>query len=171
MHVQEACVMIAVQDLFEVHLTVTDLDRAVEFYRDVLGFRLAHVVPERQAAFFWIGSVGSAMLGVWGSGAGPQRMALHTAFRTSVADVVAAPSALRSAGITPLDFDGQPTDQPVVFAWMPAASVFFHDPDGHLLEYIAMLPGQPHPEQGIVRWREWESTHRAVTSESSQTQR
>lgn len=26
--------MIAVQDLFEAHLTVTDLDRSVEFYRD-----------------------------------------------------------------------------------------------------------------------------------------
>ena len=37
--------MIPVQNLFEAHLTVTDLDRAVEFYRDVLGLRLAHVVP------------------------------------------------------------------------------------------------------------------------------
>src|SRR5213594_3005542 len=70
-------------------------------------------------------------------------MALHTAFGARLADVIAAPSALRSAGIMPLDFDGQPTDQPVVFAWMPAASVFFHDPDGHLLEYIAMLPHEP----------------------------
>ena len=47
---------------------------------------------------------------------------------------------LRSAGITPLDFDGRLTDEPVVLAWMPAASIYFHDPDGHLLEYIAMLP-------------------------------
>jgi lactoylglutathione lyase len=44
--------MIPVQNLFEAHLTVTDLDRAVEFYRDVLGLRLAHVVPAQQAAFF-----------------------------------------------------------------------------------------------------------------------
>jgi hypothetical protein len=33
---------------------------------------------------------------------------------------------------------------------MPAASVFFHDPDGHLLEYLAMLPHQPRPEAGVV---------------------
>ena len=164
--------MIPVQHLFETHLTVTDLDRAVEFYRDVLGLRLAHVVPARQAAFFWIGPAGNAMLGLWGTGSGPQRMALHTAFRASLADVVAAPSALRSAGIMPLDFDGQPTEQPVVLAWMPAASVFCHDPDGNLLEYIAMLPDTPHPEQGIVPWQEWELTHRAsVTSKSSQTPR
>jgi lactoylglutathione lyase len=164
--------MIPVENLFEAHLTVTDLDRAIEFYRDVLGLRLAHVVSERQAAFFWVGPAGNAMLGLWGAGSGPQKMALHTAFRASLADVVAAPSKLRSAGITPLDFDGQPTDQPVVFAWMPAASVFFHDPDGHLLEYIAMLSHEPSPEQGIVPWRVWELTHRAApTSQPSQTPR
>lgn len=154
--------MIRVQDLFEAHLTVTHLDNAIEFYRDVLGLRLAYVTPAKEAAFFWIGPAGNAMLGLWASGAGPQRMTLHTAFRVSLADVLAAPDALRSAGITPLDFDGQPTDEPVVIAWMPAASVFFRDPDGHLLEYIAMLPNAPSPEQGIVRWRVWELTHSAA---------
>lgn len=162
--------MIPVQHLFETHLPVADLDQSIKFYRDVVGLELAHVVPARQAAFFWIGPAGNAMLGLWGVGSGPQKMALHAAFRTSLEDVVAAPRVLRSAGITPLDFDGQPTDQPVVFAWMPAASVFFHDPDGHLLEYIAMLPNEPRPEQGVVPWHVWEVTHRvAPASESSQT--
>jgi lactoylglutathione lyase len=156
--------MIPVEALFEVHLPVTDLDRAIRFYRDVLGLRLAQVFEARRAAFFWIGPAGNAMLGLWGTGSGPQRMALHTAFRASLEDVLAAPSALRSAGITPLDFDGQPTEQPVVFAWMPAASVFFHDPDGHLLEFIAMLPHEPRPEQGIVPWHVWELEHRDAPS-------
>jgi len=148
--------MIAAQDLFEAHLTVSDLPTAMQFYRDVVGLQLAHVVSERQAAFFWIGSAGNAMLGLWAIGSSPQRMVLHTAFRASLEDVKAAPRALRSAGVTPLDFDGQPTDEPVVFGWMPAASVFFHDPDGNLLEYIAMLPEPPQPEQGIVPWHVWE---------------
>jgi hypothetical protein len=53
---------------------------------------------------------------------------------------------------------------------MPAASVFFFDLDGNLLEYIAMLPHQPRPEQGIVQWSVWEFAHRdAPTSESSQS--
>ena len=160
--------MIPIQNLFETHLPVTDLNQSMKFYRDVLGLRLAHVVPARQAAFFWIGSAGNAMLGLWGVGSGPQKMTLHAAFRVSIEDVIAAPRVLRSAGITPFDFDGQPTDQPVVFAWMPAASVFFHDPDGHLLEYIAMLPHEPRPEQGVVPWHVWELTHRVPpTSESS----
>ena len=40
--------MIPVQHLFEAHLTVTDLDRAIAFYRDAVGLRLAHVTSARQ---------------------------------------------------------------------------------------------------------------------------
>jgi lactoylglutathione lyase len=148
--------MIHAQDLFEVHMTVADLDRSIAFYRDAVGLQLAHITSGRQAAFFWIGAAGNAMLGLWTAGSGPQKVTVHTAFRASLADVVSAPRALRSAGVTPLDFDGRPTDQPVVLAWMPAVSVFFRDPDGHLLEYIAMLPHEPRPEYGIVPWRMWE---------------
>ena len=82
-------------------------------------------------------------------------MRSHLAFAVSVDDVVAAPEALRSAGITPLDFNGHPTTEPVVLAWMPAASVYFRDPDGHLLEFIAMLPDQPRPSDGVVSWHDW----------------
>ena len=146
--------MIPAESLFEAHLTVADLDRSVAFYRDVVGLSLAHVVPMR-AAFFWIGGPGHAMLGVWAAGSGPQQTRLHVAFRASLDHVLAAPRVLQSAGIAPLDFDGQPTDSPVVIAWMPAASVFFRDPDGHLLEYIAMLPDTPRPVLGVVPWRMW----------------
>jgi lactoylglutathione lyase len=155
--------VIPVHDLFEVHLTVADLERAIAFYRDVVGLRLAHIESARQVAFFWIGPEGNAMLGLWSAGAGPQTFTLHTAFSVSLADVLAAPGALRAAGITPLDFHGRPTDQPIVFAWMPAASVFFRDPDGHLLEYIAMLPQKPRPEHGIVPWRMWEHMHHTMS--------
>lgn len=152
--------IVAAQDLFEAHLAVADLDRAVAFYRDVVGLPLAFVTASRQAAFFWIGPAGNAMLGLWAAGSGPQRMTLHVAFRAELADVIAAPQALRSAGLTPLDFDGRPTDEPSVIGWMPAASVYFYDPDGHLLEYIAMLPQSPEPEAGVVSWSAWDRTHR-----------
>jgi lactoylglutathione lyase len=146
-----------VRGLFEVHLPVADLNRAVGFYRNAIGLRLAHVSAERRAAFLWIGRPGRAMLGLWTAGSGPQTVTLHTAFRTSLADVIAAPIALRSSGIVPLDFDGHPTDAPVVLAWMPAASVYFRDPDGHLVEYIAMLPGEPQPGRGVVPWAQWQA--------------
>ena len=80
---------------------------------------------------------------------------MHIAFAASLEDVLAAPEALRQAGIVTRDFDGQPTNEAVVIGWMPAVSVFFHDPDGHLLEYIAMLPDDPRPDVGVVTWRGW----------------
>jgi lactoylglutathione lyase len=155
---KERHMMIAVQGLFETHLTTSDLDRSVQFYRDVIGLRFAHLSPTRSAVFFWVGSGHQAMLGIWAGGAGPQQLRLHTAFRVSVADVLSAPVALQAAGVTPLDFDGARTTEPVVLAWMPAVSVFFRDPDGHLLEYIAMLPDEPQPQRGVVPWSAWMRT-------------
>ena len=46
--------------------------------------------------------------------------------------------------------------QPMVFGWMPALAIYFHDPDGHALEFIAMLPDEPHPEVQVVSWDEWQ---------------
>jgi lactoylglutathione lyase len=146
---------VSVEGLFEVHLSVDDLDRAIEFYTRVVGFRVAHVIQSRRVAFLWIGPEQQAMLGLWASGSAPQSVTLHTAFRVSLADVMAAPQVLRSLGVTPLDFDGRPTELPVVLGWMPAAAVYFRDPFGHLLEYIAMLPDEPRPDAGVVPWRIW----------------
>jgi hypothetical protein len=47
--------------------------------------------------------------------------------------------SFQQAGVIPLDFEGRPTEEPVVLAWMPAVSLYFHDPDGNLLEFLAML--------------------------------
>ena len=145
----------AVDRLFEAHLNVADLDASIGFYRDRLGLELAHVEPARRAAFFWVGVRGNSMLGLWERGAGPQKTTTHIAFATTVEDVLAAPQKLQSAGIAALGFNGRPTNEPVVLAWMPAVSVYFLDPDGHLLEYIAMLEGEPRPDDGLVEWREW----------------
>ena len=64
---------------------------------------------------------------------------------------------LRAANITPLDFRGKPSDEATVLGWMPAASVYFNDPDGNLLEFLTMLPDAPQPELGVVRWQQWQS--------------
>jgi lactoylglutathione lyase len=143
--------------LFETHLTVRDLDRSIAFYRDVVGLPLALDLPERNAAFFWIGGPGESMLGLWTLGSAPMGLALHIALRASLEDVLRAPDALRSAGAEPLSFFATPATEPSVIGWMPAAAVYFRDPDGHLIEYLAMLPGPARPELGIVPWSQWES--------------
>jgi lactoylglutathione lyase len=147
--------MIPIRDLFESHLTTSNLERSMKFFGDVLGLELAHVVPERKVALYWIGGRGKSMLGVWEVGSAPQRMSLHVAFTVDLPDMLEAPARLRAASVTPRDFAGNQTDEPVVLAWMPAASLYFHDPDGNLLEFLAMLPDRPQPEMGVVGWSEW----------------
>jgi lactoylglutathione lyase len=147
--------MAGITTLFEAHLPVADLEASIVFYRDRVGLQLAHVIPARQAAFFWIGARGNGMLGLWAAGCGPQKTTMHVAFATALEDVLAAPRALQSAGIAPLDFSGDPAHEPVVLAWMPAAAIYFRDPDDHLLEFIAMLAEEPRPDDGVVAWHQW----------------
>jgi lactoylglutathione lyase len=141
-----------VRGLFETHLLVADVDRSVAFYRDVVGLPVALELPERGAAFHWIGAPGSSMLGLWSIGSAPMGMKLHIAFDVAVEDVMRAPAGLREHGLQPLSFFGEPAEEPSVIGWMPAAAVYFTDPDGHMLEYLAMLDVAPRPDAGIVPW-------------------
>ena len=147
---------VRIDGLFETHLTVADLDRSVAFYRDVLGLPLAYTLPERGVAFFWIGAPGRAMLGLWKAG-DVLRMHLHLALAVSLDELLAAPGKLRAAGVSPRGFGGEPSDEPVVHCWMPAAAVFFTDPDGHSLEFLAMLPDEPRPDLGVIGWSAWQA--------------
>jgi len=144
-----------VTGLFETHLLVRDLERSIDFYRDVVGLPLALEVPERNAAFFWVGDRGRSMLGLWGIGSAPMGMELHIAFEVSLEDVLSAPERLRSRGVTPLSFFGEEASEPSVIGWMPAAAVYFRDPDRHQLEYLSMLGEQSRPGSGIVAYSEW----------------
>jgi lactoylglutathione lyase len=146
---------VPVTGLFEAHLTVADMRRAIAFYRDVVGLELALELPERGAAFFWIGGRGEGLLGLWSLGSAPMGLSLHIAFRASLDDVQNACERLSALGVTPLSFFGNKTSEPSVIGWMPAAAVYFRDPDGHMLEYLAMLDADPDPGAGIVLWSEW----------------
>lgn len=146
---------VPVRGLFETHLTVADVGRSVGFYRDVVGLELALDLPERNAAFLWVGEPGGAMLGLWSLGSAPMGMTLHVAFDVGLEDLLDAPRSLEARGVEPLSFFGTPATEPSVIGWMPAAAVYFRDPDGHQLEYLAMLDESPRPELGIVAWSDW----------------
>ena len=146
---------VPVGGLFETHLTVSDLGRSVAFYRDVVGLSVALEIPERGAAFLWIGEPGEAMLGLWSLGSAPIGLSLHVAFTASLDDVLGACDRLRSLDVTPLSFFVTETSEPSVIGWMPAAAVYFRDPDGHLLEYLTMLDEPPRLDVGILPWSQW----------------
>jgi lactoylglutathione lyase len=147
--------MIPSSGIFETHLTVGDLKRSMDFYGKLMGFELAHHLPERKVAFYWVGGRGRSMLGLWEAGTGPQRLTLHTAFAVDLEVLLESPTRLREFGIQSLGFSREPANEPVVLAWMPAGSIYFHDPDGNLLELVTMLPETPQPELGVVPWSEW----------------
>jgi lactoylglutathione lyase len=144
-----------VSGLFEAHLPVADVQRAIRFYRQVVGLEVAYEVPDRGAVFLWIGEPGGAMLGLWSLGTAPMGMRLHIAFSVGLDEIRTAPEALAAAGVTPLSFFGEPADEPSVIGWMPAAAVYFRDPDDHMLEYLTMLDEPPRPEAGITTWSNW----------------
>ena len=62
---------------------------------------------------------------------------------------------LRGHGLNPYNFLNDGTDIPMVFAWMPAIAIYFSDPDGHYLEFIAVLEGEARPELGVVSYEDW----------------
>lgn len=144
-----------VDGLFEAHLNVESLQRSLPYYRDVVGLEPAYELPERGVAFLWCGEPGGSMLGLWEQGSMPMGMHLHVAFSVSLEEVLAAPGRLAAHGVEPLSFFGRPAEEPSAIGWMPAAAVYFRDPDGHSLEYLAMLDEPSRPERGIVPWSEW----------------
>ena len=75
--------------------------------------------------------------------------------KTPHTDLGRAVAGMKQRGIELRNFFGQATDVPSVFGWFPVASIYFSDPDGHLLELLAKLPGKCRPEIGVVSLDEW----------------
>lgn len=151
------------QGFYEVHLPVTDLDRSTDFYVDRLGF---------ERGFGGKGQAGVLLL--YGDGERRWMLGLfqvdqvvhrhpaeyHISFRVPEQQVDGMIPYLRKRGIEPLHPPTAPVQgpmqEPIVHGWMPAAAVFFRDPDGHLLELIADLSEEPRPGfvyRPLSEWR------------------
>jgi len=155
--------------LFEAHLHVLDLERSMRFYEDVLGLELGRHERERRAAFYWIGKDQSTMLGLWEA---PPWVAdvtsnivrmQHIAFAVGLEDMNSVIHNMKQKRIELRNFFGEITNEPSVFGWMPAASIYFQDVDGHLLEFIARIDHEPMPDIGIVSLSEWNERRGPVT--------
>ncbi|MGB1249831.1 MAG: dephospho-CoA kinase [Candidatus Promineifilaceae bacterium] len=134
--------------LYEVHIPVSDLERSIVFYRDVLGFELAFSQPQRHVAFMWVGEPGQSMIGLWGPNSAygwkdGQRFKTHFAVSIPLDDLLTKPQELQALGIETSGFGDLTGDEPSVIGWMPSAQIYFRDPDGHSLEYITMLDEMP----------------------------
>jgi catechol 2,3-dioxygenase len=130
-------------DIGHVHLKVSDLDRAVEFYRDVLGFEVQHRYGD-QAAFLSAGGYHHHIgLNTWESkgGSPPPRGTtglFHVAIRYPDRKTLAqAVQAVIDAGV-PLS---GASDHGV------SEAIYFHDPDQNGIELYRDRPREQWPEE------------------------
>jgi lactoylglutathione lyase len=152
--------------VFETHLDVSDLDRSLEFYTTILGLEPAirreldgaradaHTRGASRFALLWVGGRGNAMLGLW-ERPDEVRHPQHFAFEVGLKDLPAMVAELTQRGVEFRDFFQQRTTIPTVFGFIPAASIYFDDPDGHVLELLAPIPAPPRPDLIAVSWAEW----------------
>lgn len=144
-----------IKGLYETHLPVANLQHSIEFYKNTLGLEQCAYQDSRKLAFFWIGQPQEYMLGIWETPVENIRP-LHFAFRCEKEFILKESAQwLKKRGLQPFNFLKDGTDEPMVFAWMPAISVYFNDPDGHILEFIAVLEEKPLPEMGVLSYKEW----------------
>ncbi len=146
-----------IKGLYETHLFVADLERSIEFYGTTLGLKQCYFEEERRAAFFWIGKDKQYMLGLWEK---PENEIdiRHFAFECDPQWVLnESVNYLKARNLTCRNFLNDGTERPMVFAWMPAISIYFDDPDGHSLEFIGILEGDSKPENGVIGYEEWKA--------------
>ena len=120
-----------IKGLYETHLFVEDLERSIKFYTEVLGLKQCRFGAERRTAFFWIGEDKQAMLGLWEK---PKEDIdiRHFAFECDPDWIVnESVDFLKSHKLNYWNFLQDNNDEPMVFCWMPAISIYFNDPDGH----------------------------------------
>lgn len=150
--------MTMIKGLYETHLYVEQLERSVDFYSNVLGLKLCRTNDDRRVAFFWIGEEKQFMLGLWEK---PKEQIdiRHFAFECDPEWVLnESVDFLKSHNLNFWNFLQDDNEQPMVFCWMPAISIYFNDPDGHDLEFIGILPGETRPsdEKRVVTYEEWQ---------------
>jgi catechol 2,3-dioxygenase-like lactoylglutathione lyase family enzyme len=149
-----------IRGLYEAHLPVRDLERAVEFY-ERLG--LEFVNKDDESAFLWIVPKKS-FLGLWKTDIAPDREpgsyppnGRHIAFEVDFDDIKKAEEWLRERGIQVVQHGSMPPTEPYARPHMANASVYFNDPDGNNLEFICNLPeGAPKESQRLIYLSELE---------------
>src|SRR3970282_2084980 len=113
----------------QIRIQVTDLDRAVTFYRDALGMAFLYAFPGM--AFFDVDGVRLMLVEPEGRAFGGE-----SAIYYRVDDIGQAVKTLESRGVT---FDDQPHvvhRDPSYDLWM----AFFRDPDDNVLALMSEVP-------------------------------
>ena len=94
-----------------------------------------------------------------------KRAEMPRGFRRLFRSIACSDKKLNERRIETLGFGGYQTHEPTVIGWMPSAQIYFRDPDGHMLEFISILPDAP--DTGFIGpYSDWKK----LTTGSSSTQ-
>lgn len=148
-----------IKGIYEAHLPVKDLDRSIEFYRE-LELKLAW--RSSNTAFFWIVE-GESWLGLWEGEEFKTQYhpsLRHLAFTISYEDMKSSLEWLENKGISAVPFGSRTSVAPFVRPYQGNASVYFEDPDGNSLELMCYVEVPEHlRENEKVSIEEWEELH------------
>ena len=133
--------------LYETHLPVRNTQASQRFYIDVVGLEFGYRDPARDIVFLWIGADRRSMIGLWGPDTtyGKTPHQCHFAIAMPLPQLLTAGKRLNDSGVPTRNFLDAETSEPSVIGWMPSAQLYFSDPDGHSVEYIALLDDKPDP--------------------------
>lgn len=150
--------MSLVEGIFELHLEVRDLERSMKFYGETLGFKLGRYEECRKRAFYLIQGEQLSMFSIKERKEPNLR---HFAYRIKTEDIDHMIPYLEDLDIEIIPgWTGAKTDEPLVFPWLPSASVFFNDPDGNRIEFLAVLSDEPlQTERTFMYLSEWRARH------------
>ncbi|MFF9014948.1 VOC family protein [Streptomyces sp. NPDC014870] len=125
-----------------VGLNVTDLERSLGFYGDVLGFEVLGEGKEEGRRYAFLGQGGQLVLTLWQQAEGAYdsgRAGLHhLAWEAESSEAVKAAEAALKARGTDFAYEGVVPHS----EGGHSGGIFFHDPDGTRLEIFAPTGGE-----------------------------
>ncbi|PFJ41921.1 fosmidomycin resistance protein [Bacillus thuringiensis] len=151
--------IIIIQNIYETHLHVRNLEKAINFYQNKLGLTLARKLSKRRVAFFWVGENKQQMLGLWEVNNIEDFEPRHFAFGVNLESLMTSKAWLEERGIEVIGSQGKGNQEPIVQRWMPAASVYFLDCDGNKLKFISMLHENPDELEYASYLSVWNGEH------------
>jgi lactoylglutathione lyase len=119
--------MLPIKGLYEIAIRVKNLQRAEAFYKDVLGLEEGLRDDRRNWLFLYAGGNAGMVVLQEDNGEWPKQ---HFAFTVNESDLKRAAAMLKDKGVA--------VSEPVFHEWMNSVSVYFDDPDGHALEFLAL---------------------------------
>lgn len=118
-----------IDGIFEIAIKVKNLDVSAKFYQEVIGFSKGFYDEKRRWLFLWVGNNKGGMVVLQEDKESCVRQ--HFAFKVEESELNGLKGYLESNGVV--------VEGPVSLDWMGAASIYFEDPDGHDLEFCAIL--------------------------------